>query len=299
MRYRRDALLRPAVPAPFLALALLIPGAGPFPGSTAWARDGGEGPGLVSERRPAGDFTRIEVAGRVDVDVRIGPGPSVTALARDEKDLRHIVTRIRGGRLVVDGRGLRGWNRKRHPLRVAVAAPVLEAVEVSGAGDLTVTGLDGGDLSVRMSGAGDATLTGRCGRLEVDVDGAGDLDIAGLSCRRLDLDVSGAGDIRGRAGERIEATIDGAGDVRLAGSCRHAGIRVRGAGDFRGRRLMCEEVDVKVSGAGDVTIGARGPVRLRRSGAGDITVLGDPEVREIEGSGAGGIHIRRSSDAGG
>ena len=295
----RGGFLGIAVAIGGLVLAVLVAGGTSFSGSEVWARSDGGTAALVSEPRAVGDFSRIEIAGPIDVDLRIGSRISVVAQARNAEDLRHIVTHVRGDRLVVEGRHLRRWSWKRHPLRVAVVVPALEAATISGAGDLSVTGLDGGDFSIRISGAGDATLTGRCAGLDVDLSGAGDLDISDLTCRRLTLAISGAGDIMGRAGDEITADVAGAGDVRLVGQCRRARIRVRGAGDFRGSKLMCESVDARVSGAGDVIIGVRGPVWLHRSGVGDITVLGDPDIREIEGSGPGDIHIRRSAASGG
>jgi hypothetical protein len=198
----------------------------------------------ASERRSAGEFDRIEVAGPVDVDARIGGRPALSVTG-DDNLLRLVRTEIRDRTLYVD---TRRSVRPRAGLRVDLATPALRAISVSGTSQAAVRGFRGGDfrasvtgsadlrgagearvIALDVTGSGSASLSGRADRLLVSVSGSGDADLAGVVARAAMVRVSGSGNAAVNAGESLDAAVTGSGDVRYRGAPR-VRSRVTGSG---------------------------------------------------------------------
>jgi hypothetical protein len=193
------------------------------------AREGSGTPG--AQEREVDDFTALSVSGDVDVDVRIGPGTSVTVRG-DEDLLDELETDVKDETLEIDEeRAL----RPRAGLLVVAQTPALEEIEVAGAGDVRVTGLRGEQLEIDVSGAGDVEVAGRVEAVDVQVSGAGDVRLLGLVAREADVEVSGAGQVDVTATESLTAQVSGAGHVRYAGRPSEVDTDVSGAGDVRPR----------------------------------------------------------------
>lgn len=103
--------------------------------------------------------------------------------------------------------------------------------------------------------------------------GAGNATITALDSRYLELSLAGAGDIDAR------------------GQCGRLSVRLAGAGDVHADDLICSEVDVIITGSGDVDVHARNAADLKILGAGDISVKGAPGTVNRHVSGAGDITI--------
>jgi hypothetical protein len=109
------------------------------------------------------------------------------------------------------------------------------AILIQGSGDVTVTGLDAGEVDLRIDGAGDVELSGDAGSIAVEIDGSGDVDTDALEVRdatvsiggsgevdlhvtdTLVVDISGSGTVHHRGGATVESDISGSGDVESDG----------------------------------------------------------------------------------
>lgn len=233
MRSTRVTL--PAGAARFVALAaavLVCSGA-----VTAAALDlslgrGIKGSGKLETREIAVDpFDQLEVSGAFDVVVSVGGEQKVT-VTFDDNLLDLLELRVDDGELEL------GWRKSCRPSRgskVAITVPDLREVEVSGAGDLDVTGLKGIRFEAEVSGAGDLTLAGSVEVFELELSGAGDVDAKKLEAQVVSAEISGAGSADVHASRRIEAEVSGAGDLTYRGDPQERDIDVSGAGSVRKR----------------------------------------------------------------
>jgi hypothetical protein len=161
---------------PSLALALLLSAAAPA---------------LAAERSfPVGSFDRIILTGSPDVDVRVGPAPSVVARG-EPADLDRLDIRVEKGALLIGTRPNSSNWRTRGGVRIAVSTPSLNAATINGSGDMAVDRLAGGPFTGRIAGSGDMRLPNLdATRLSLVVSGSGSFSVAG-ACESADIQVSG------------------------------------------------------------------------------------------------------------
>jgi hypothetical protein len=210
-----------------------------------------QGSGHVkTESRDVRDFDGVALNGLGTLVVTQGATEALTIEAED-----NILPRLRS---VVEGGTLQlgpASGVQVHPtstLRYELTVKQLGRIQVSGAGDVRSSRLQGGQLSLGISGTSHVNLAGlSVSSLTVDVSGAGDLTLAGqaaqqtatlngsskyaaasLASQRASVTVNGTGDCTVRVSERLAATINGAGHVSYYGSPT-VEQSVTGAGSIR------------------------------------------------------------------
>jgi hypothetical protein len=182
-------------------LALTVP-------ATGCIGVGGSGT-LAKETRNVDDFHAVEVGGAFEVETEVGPAVTVTVIG-DDNLLPYLTTEVHDGRLRI---GQTKSLRPRAGLTVLLTTPRLDGLEVSGATDATVRGIETERFDLEVSGAGDVELSGQVTRLNVEISGAGDLHARALEAQSVHVELSGAGEAEVSAAERLEVDVSGAGDV--------------------------------------------------------------------------------------
>ncbi len=186
---------------------------------------------LVEKEFPVGDFDRLEFGGALTVVARVGSPASVRAVFDDNLvDLLEI--EVRGGTLVLDTTEKIKASRD---ARIEIVAPALEGIEVSGAGDLELTGYSGRSLEVKVSGASDVSIEGEVGELEVHASGASEAHLGDLAARRVEAHASGASDVEVRASESLLARASGASDISYRGEPGELDVDSSGAAGVKRR----------------------------------------------------------------
>lgn len=106
--------------------------------------------------------------------------------------------------------------------------------------------------------------------------------------------VSGAGDLNvdGVYSTQLDLSISGAGDVRASGQVNQITAKISGAGSADLQELQAEHAKVKISGAGDIDVFATDSIDARVSGAGSVNCFGKPQNVKQHVSGVGSIHLR-------
>lgn len=162
----------------------------------------------------------------------------------DANHLDRIETVVEDGNLHVRGEEDSGWLswllgifRGNESADVHVTVPSLEAVSISGSGDvvgetpltadafsLEIAGsggariqLDAYDVAVRIAGSGTSELNGTANYLKVDIAGSGNVRASDMDVARAEINVAGSGDCYVHARESIKASIMGSGDVFYRG----------------------------------------------------------------------------------
>jgi hypothetical protein len=170
---------------------------------------------IGSESRIVTDFTGIELNGAGTVHITVGPEASLIITA-DTALLPKLRTKVTGGVLALDG--LRWESADESSVVYEVTVPSLESLEISGEGDITVTGIDAQTFFVELNGEGAVTLSGHTGSLDISHNGEGDVSARGLVADDVTVELTGSGEIDVTAEETLRVELSGEGDVTYTGS---------------------------------------------------------------------------------
>lgn len=135
-----------------------------------------------------------------------------------------------------------------------VHAPSIRKVDVSGSGS--------------MNGGGGFAVVDH---FEAEVSGSGDISITGIVSQTVDADVSGSGNIS-LAGNTPNAHLEvsGSGNIRafeLVSASTHADIS--GSGNIE--TTTTDNLDVEISGSGNVRYKGQPVINMNGSGSGNLT----------------------------
>ena len=222
----------------------------------ACSTGGDDGPGIAPNgsgtvRSYAADgFSRIDLGGGDDVDVRAGTAFSVRAEGpADALDRLRIA---KDGQTLEIGRKRNTWSFGSHPrVKVYVTLPRLAEASIAGSGTMTVDRIEGGGFVA-------------------DIAGSGDLNIATLATDALEVSIAGSGSVRaGGAVERLEANIAGSGSLDAAGlRATRATVSVAGSGSARA--AVSGQAKVEMMGSGNVDLGAAASCQVSKMGSGSV-----------------------------
>lgn len=201
---------------------------------------------VTTETREVSGFDGIELAGQGRVEVAFGDSEALVIEAEDNL-MPLLTSNVNGDTLVL------GTTRNIAPTEdivYAVTVVSLEAVEVSGSGDILAPDLNGETLGATVSGSGDIVLTDMAvDELAISIGGSGYIEVTGV-VDDLDVTVSGSGEVNAEA-------------------------------------LSADTATVSISGSGDAVVNVSEELTADVSGSGSIEYLGNPTVdSNISGSGS-------------
>ena len=106
------------------------------------------------------------------------------------------------------------------------------------------------------------------------------------------IDVRGAAGVRVSAvdSENLDLSVSGSGDVWAEGRVKRLQVRIDGSGDMDLSRLQSIDANVRVSGSGDVKVHTSGHLVANVTGTGDIEYFGNPARVEPHIVGVGDIY---------
>lgn len=261
---------------------VVVPNDGDVSFKTAFSRDTVVGDGqLRLEARPVSNLADLDIAGPVNMEVRVGPQASLQ-VETDANLLPLVRTEASGGTLRVR---VEGNVRTNYAIRVIYTVPQLSQIRATGSGRLTVTDLNGGALSLTKLGSGRSQLSGKVGNLNMEVTGSGDVDASALQSGSANLSLTGSGGITlGQVrGELLNVKVRGSGDVRASGVANMLNARVTGSGAASLKDLSSQSADLSTDGSGDITARVQQSLVAQANGSGHITVYGNPGQRNVTG----------------
>lgn len=188
-----------------------------------------------SEDRQLASFHSIEVKGAVELKIQMSSKQKVS-VSVDEMDLSDIKTVIKGGVLYIDTlkeKSFWGGKSQHGHVTLSLSMTDFKNINVKGAVDGTIEGVDSKNVGIEVSGAVDLDISGSCDKLTVSVRGAGDLDAEKLKCKDVDISISGAGDADVYASKSIKAVVSGVGNVTVKGDPANISKNVRGFGTIK------------------------------------------------------------------
>lgn len=210
------------------------------------------------------DFNRVELRIPADVDITVGEDFSIT-VSGDEEMIEEIEVIVRRGRLILkrkneDDRRFFNW-KSEGEMEAVITMPTIEGMEINGAGDTIIRGVDSHELELSINGSGNLEVSGKSNSLDVSINGSGDIDMEEV------------------AGGDIQASINGSGDIDIAGgTCQSIEIEINGSGNVDARQVECQDADVDVSGSGDSIVYASNQIVFDSQGSGEVEVYGKPKT---------------------
>jgi hypothetical protein len=186
-----------------------------------------QGSGVAAtQTRTVARFSSLDLAGSNDVTVVVGGRQSVVVRA-DSNLISHVTTKVMAGTLVIADTGS---FTTRTPMSVEVNVPSLTALNVSGSGRLSVTGINANRLAVAVSGSGLLNAAGTASRLDVILSGSGMAQLNQLTANDVHAVVTGSGLIQVTATKSLDAAVPGTGAIVYTGNPPQVASSITGTG---------------------------------------------------------------------
>ena len=187
-----------------------------------------EGSGVpATQVRHLPRFSSVDLAGSNNVSVHVG-APQSVVVRGDDNLVDRVTTKVRAGALVVGNTS--GSFSTRSPMSVEITVPTLDAVTLSGSGNVVVDGVQQEALDASLLGSGTLTGSGRATRLAVTVGGSGTARFTQLVASDVRAIVSGSGSIFVTATGTLDATVSGTGAILYSGNPTQVTKSVSGTG---------------------------------------------------------------------
>ena len=212
-----------------------------------------KGSGVWTEKaRAVGAFTQLRVDGPIDVVLTQASADGIKVLADDNIEPL-IESTVEGDTLVLRLQRGVGFTT-RHKPQVRIDSKSLQALTLSGSGDVQMERFKGERLNLNLSGSGDLRL----GMVEVRV---------------------------------LNVAMQGSGDVQMAGRADTQSWVMRGSGDVDARSLSGRAVKAQLDGSGDMALGVSETLDVNLRGSGDLRYAGRPQLHQSS-SGSGEVSHR-------
>lgn len=243
------------------------------------------------EVRSANNFTKISF--RVPGKLYLRQGNTFKVEIEGKKEvLDEIETDVEGSRLVIETDWKKWkWNDDDR-VNVYITAPAIEALHVSGSGDLIAeTKINATNVELNVSGSGSIKAEIEAsGTMHADVSGSGNITVRGKS-KDLNSRVSGSGHVTVTlaVSSLADFSVSGSGRIEASGSASAVKTNISGSGKVLAANLETNKCDVRISGSGDVEINVKEELDANISGSGSVTYKGDPKKLNSHASGSGKV----------
>jgi hypothetical protein len=171
---------------------------------------------VVTEPRPVAGFTAVSLRGSGRLVIEQTGTDSLT-VTTDDNLLPLVQSEVKGNTLEL---GPKEWTTVLHPTKDIVFTlhvKTLEALDISGSGDVEAKGLNPESLRVEISGSGAASVQGTANDLNLTISGSGAYQGAQLASKRATVKVSGSGSAVIAASETLNADVTGSGSIQYVG----------------------------------------------------------------------------------
>ena len=186
--------------------------------------------GVMSESRDVSGFDEVELRGVGNLSIQQSDNVSLTVEA-EEDVLPKIRTEVENSRLIVGTKPNTTINTTK-PINYRLTVKDLNALELSGSGNVEADGIDSNELAVTISGAGYVEISGKVDSQDVEISGAGDYRAEDLESKEAKIDVGGSGSATVNVSDELNVEVSGSGSVEYVGDPT-VNQEVSGAGEVR------------------------------------------------------------------
>jgi len=194
------------------------------------------GPQLSVESRDLGEFRAVDFRGAGEINIEVGAPPALRIEGGSEA-VKNLKAYVENGVLFVRPTD-RHWNwlEGQHALTLNIAVPELKQLETNGAGNIHITGLRGGEHTLRTAGAFNIEARGSIERLRITLEGAGNVNYRDVVAQEAKVDLRGAGNVEVQPVKLLDAAVHGVGAVQYVGDPQKVESAVHGLGTIKPRK---------------------------------------------------------------
>ncbi len=165
------------------------------------------------QKREVPAFTSISTEGAFEIDVVSQKALSLE-IEGDDNILPLVSTEVSNNVLHV--KSSRSYSVS-EPVTLKISVPNLEAISVSGAGRIEVSGLKNDKFEIDVNGAPSLVVGGETKFVDIDTNGAGKIDTHRLRTARARVESKGVSKVSVHAGEQLDVTVSGPSHVTYTG----------------------------------------------------------------------------------
>ena len=180
---------------------------------------------VVSEKRDLSGFKAVDVSGVFQVEIVAQKEFSVEVVS-DDNILPLISTSVDDGTLRIE---CEKRIKSASPVIVRISAPDIDNLQVSGAANVTLSGVKNPNLGINSSGAAKVTVSGETAKFAIDVSGATKIFANDLKAVDANIDGSGASYIETSVTGELRSDLSGASRVVYSGSPSNVVTETSGA----------------------------------------------------------------------
>jgi len=215
---------------------------------------------VISEDRTVSEFNKVDKSGRGNLIIELGDEESLRVEAEDNL-IEYVETRVSNRTLEISIRADIDMEPTEEILYY-LTVKSLEAISVSGFGDVSIPAMEADRFSVDISSFGGLMIGNlETGSLFVDINSFGGVNIENLNTEQLSVDISGTGDL-----------------VIHGGRVSKQDVNISSLGDYEASELASDETEVHISSLGSATVRVQDKLMVEISGKGAVHYYGDPVV---------------------
>jgi hypothetical protein len=178
-------------------------------------KSGNDTTNVVEESRDVSGFEAVELREIGSLSIEQTGSESLTVEAEGDV-LPKLTTKVVTDRLIIGPKPGTALHTAT-PINYKLNVKALNALDVSGSGEVDVEGIDTDRLVVTVGGAGSAKVGGRADEQEIDLSGSGAYRAENLESKQARIEVTGAGSALVNTSEKLDANVSGVGSVEYLG----------------------------------------------------------------------------------
>jgi len=167
----------------------------------------------VVQKRDIQPFTSISSEGAYNINVVCQKGPSLE-IEGDDNILPLITTEVSNS--VLHLKSMQNYSSS-EPIEVRISLTSLEALSVSGAGNVEVAGLKGEKFVIDANGAPQIKVSGTSKEVHINANGAGKIDTHSLHASKGTVESKGVSHVDVDVADQLDITISGPSTVTYEG----------------------------------------------------------------------------------
>ncbi len=171
---------------------------------------------VTSESRNVSDFDEVELNGVGNLSIQQTGSESLIVEA-EEDVIPKLRTEVENNRLVIGPKPNTSIHTS-EPINYKLTVEDLNALEVSGSGNIDAEDISTDELAVTISGAGDVKTSGRADSQDIDISGSGDYKARNLESEEAKIEVGGTGSAIVNVSNELNAKVSGSGSVEYIGA---------------------------------------------------------------------------------
>ena len=170
---------------------------------------------VTSESRNVSGFEEVELQGVGNLSIQQTGSESLTVEA-EEDVLPNIRTEVVNNRLIIGPEPNTSINTTQ-PINYKLTVKDLNALKVSGSGNVDAEDISTDELAVTTSGTGNVKISGEADSQEITISGSGSYQAEDLESKEVKVDVRGSGSAVVNVSDELDAKVSGIGSVEYIG----------------------------------------------------------------------------------